>query len=182
MCLLALSLQVLLFTHTIIWLRDGVSLKGDSLELLLLLATIVTTSLAIATVSFQSLSRWLRSLYVLICAGTIPLGLTAIVMGLCMYATTPFGSFESSSGTIITLKEYAGLLGCSVRPYIIQGLFEQQVYREDNYIHCFTPFIPSGSTPVDDVRWSPDETQLILTIDQEDYIFELMPLPTSSSS
>lgn len=179
MLLLALSLQALLFTHMVFLLRHGISLKGDVLEILLLVATIIVTGWVIAKISFQRSPGWLRGIYILNCFGVIPLGLTVVLMGLCMYATITFGTFEAPSGTLITLKEHAGLLGCSVRPYIVQGMFEHLIYRKDNDIFCFTP---SGSKTVGAVRWSPNETQLILTLDQEDYTFELVPLPVSSSS
>lgn len=102
---------------------------------------------------------------------------TAVIMGLLIYSTSTLGKFKAPSGTRITLKSHSGLLGCSVHPYVIQGITEHLVFQEDNFIHCFT-FLderPIKPRPVDAVSWSPDEAQLILTIDQEDYSFELAP-------
>ncbi|MEM0982279.1 MAG: hypothetical protein AAGH78_18675, partial [Cyanobacteria bacterium P01_H01_bin.58] len=173
MWFVALSLQALLFTHMVFLLRHGISLKGDGLEIWLLVATIIATGWVIAKVSFQRSPGWLKGIYIVNCLGAIPIGLTIGLMGLLMYATNTFGTFEAPSGTVITLKEHGGLLGCSVYPYVIQGIFEHRILQEDNYVFCFRPL---ESDSVEAVRWNPDETQLMLTVDQEDYIFELAPL------
>ncbi|MEO1094701.1 MAG: hypothetical protein AAFX01_07350 [Cyanobacteria bacterium J06638_28] len=177
MWLIALSLQALLFTHMVLLFRYGISLKGDALEILLLIATMIATGWVIAKVSFQRSPPWLKSIYILNCMGAMPIAGTIAVMGLFMYATNTFGTFEAPSGTVITLKEHGGLLGCSVHPYVIQGVLEHHIDQEDNYVFCFMPL---DSDSVEAVRWSPDETQLTLTVDEDEYTFELIPLTSSS--
>ncbi|MEO0534935.1 MAG: hypothetical protein AAF215_13845 [Cyanobacteria bacterium P01_A01_bin.123] len=170
---LATSLQVLLFTHMVLVLRYGISLRGNGLEILLLIATIVLSIQALFKVSFKRSPRWLKGLYIANCIGLLPLWLTATIMGFCIHGTPIVGTFDAPSGTRITLKQHIGLLGCSVRPYIIQGVVERRIYHEDNYVFCALAF--TESKPIEVVRWSPNETQLILTIDQEDYTFEVAP-------
>ncbi|MGF1520793.1 MAG: hypothetical protein ACFBSF_00555 [Leptolyngbyaceae cyanobacterium] len=180
MWFVALSLQALTLIHTVLWLCYRTSLRGDTLELLLVAVTAIASFWVLLKVSFQRSPRWLKTMYVLNGVGLWPLALAAVLMALGMYATHTIGSFKSPNGISVTLKEHTGLLGCSIYPYIVQNMFERHIYRSDHYIYCFTP---TGSFTVKDTSWSADETKLILTVerqenesshtDVEDYAFQL---------
>lgn len=181
---LTISLQILLFAHLVLALHYGISLRGHGLEILLLIVTIILSIQVLLRVSFKRSPRWKKNLYLVNCVNLLPLWLTATVMAFCIHGTPTVGTFDAPSGTRVTLKQHIGLLGCSVRPYIIHGAVERYIYREDNYIHCGSTFMESK--PIEVVRWNPNETQLILIAEQEEYIFEISPgaafLPSNSQN
>lgn len=177
MMLSALILQGLLFTHLVFARQYGISLRGEGLEILLLITAIVVSVGAVFRVRFQKSPRWLKSLYILNGINFVPLGVTMLLMAFSLYATDPVGTYVAPNGTRITLKNHAGLLGCSVHPYRIDGILEHFIDQGENYIFCFDAI---DSTRIEAVRWSPDETQLVLTLNQagyiEDQIFVLEPV------
>ncbi|MEO1211131.1 MAG: hypothetical protein AAFX78_16520 [Cyanobacteria bacterium J06638_20] len=174
----AIALQILLFTHLGLGIRYGITLRGDGLEILLLVATIILSVQSLFRVSSERSPWWRKGLYIANCIGILPLFLTTIIMvlGFILNPTPTIGTFETPSGNQITLKQDTGWLGgCSVDPYIIRGITEQHIYREENAALQGDVLCNLGEMQIEAVRWSPDETQLILTIDQEDYRLEVTP-------
>lgn len=182
---LALGLQALLLTHTVLLFNYGISLRGDGLELLLLITTLVISVLVLFRGAFQR-PRWFQGLYILNCIGFVPLVLSAMVMGLGIYATDPIDTFVAPSGTQIALKNHAGLLGCSVDPYLVEGVIERSIYRKDNHIYCFNSHSAPSSFTIEAAQWSPDETQLTVTVNRggenNDYTFEVGPAQATPQS
>lgn len=175
---LAIALQILLFTHLGLGIRYGISLRGDGLEILLLVATIIFSVQSVFRVSFERSPWWRKGLYIANCIGILPLCLTTIIMvlGFILNPTPIVGTFETPSGTRITLKQDTGWLGgCSADPYIVRGITEQHIYREENAALQGDVLCTLDEMQIEAVRWSPDETQLILTIAQEDYTLEVTP-------
>ncbi|MEM7794547.1 MAG: hypothetical protein AAF579_08845 [Cyanobacteria bacterium P01_C01_bin.118] len=170
----ALSLQVLLFIHLILLFQYEMSLRGEGLEVLLLITTIAISVKVIFYSRVEQSSRWIKNLYLLNCFGQLPIWLSATVMVLFIYVTDTIGAFQSPSGTYIVLKSQSGLLGCSVHPYIVQGLFEQRLYQED-YVSCFN-FL---DTKIAKTTWNSDETNLTVSVEatgEDEYTFNLTPI------
>lgn len=180
---LAIALQILLYIHLGLGIRYGISLRGDGLEILLLVATIIMSVQSLFRVSSERSPRWRKGLYIANCIGILPLCLTTIIMvlGFILNLTPTIGTFEAPSSTRITLKQDNGWLGgCSAAPYIIRGITEQHIYREENFALQGNALCTLDKMQIEAVRWSPDETQLILTIDREDYTLEVTPeIPSS---
>ncbi|NER82610.1 MAG: hypothetical protein F6K42_24235 [Leptolyngbya sp. SIO1D8] len=154
-------------------LRDGISLRGNGLEILLLVATIITSIQALLRTPLQRSTQWRKVLYWVNCLGLLPLCLSALLMGLLIYGTPAVGTFAAPSGTRISLKQHIGLLGCQVHSYRIQGAIEHHLNHRGNTVSCWPAF--AESKPIDSWRWNVDETQLILTIEETEYIFEIAP-------
>ncbi|MEM9008641.1 MAG: hypothetical protein AAGE59_34675 [Cyanobacteria bacterium P01_F01_bin.86] len=180
---LALGLQALVLTGMVLVTHYGISLRGEMLEVGLIIATVIVSVWAVSQLAIlrqPRVPKWFKALYWINCLGIVPLAFATLMLGLGLYSVKPLGVFESPSGTQIALKEHIGLLGCSVYPYRIQGAIEQHIANRDNAVPCFTV---SGLFTIKDVRWNPDETQLILTVaiqrsvnsdpSTEDYTFEL---------
>ncbi|MGD1950457.1 MAG: hypothetical protein ACFB14_12530 [Leptolyngbyaceae cyanobacterium] len=68
------------------------------------------------------------------------------------------------------------LTGCSVDPYIIQGMFEQLIPQED-YISCFDFLDGALSEPI----WNSDETALMVNVELTRYTYTFNLSPTVSS-
>ncbi|NJN20055.1 MAG: hypothetical protein HC812_01120 [Leptolyngbya sp. RL_3_1] len=174
--LLALVLQGLLFANFAFAFQYGISLRGDGLEILLLVATAVVGILALLRVSWSRWPSWLQSLYVLNCINLVLLLWVAVLMGLGIYAVRPVATFKAPSGTQIILKNHAGLLGCTIDPYRIEGILERRIDHRENDTFCLNI---ATRDQIEAVRWSSDETQLILTLNRDgtikDHTFELEP-------
>ena len=173
MWLVALSLQVLLFIHFGLLLQHDLSLRGEGLEILLLVTTMVSSGWIIFRGRHRARSQWTKVLYGLNALSQFPLWITAILMGLSMYVTHTIGTFEMSDGTRVLLKGQSGLLGCSVHPYITYGLFEQRVYQEE-YVSCFDFLDAEILTS----SWNSDETLLTIELEDVSHTFELKPTAT----
>ena len=122
--LLALALQGLLLANFGLVFYYNISLRGEGLEIVLLSTTTVVSLWALFQVSWSRSPRWLKSLYALNCIALLLLPWIAMLMGLGFYAVDPLGTFESPSGTQITLNNHAGIVGRSIEPYRIVGLIE----------------------------------------------------------
>ncbi|MDA0672374.1 MAG: hypothetical protein O3C67_01525 [Cyanobacteria bacterium] len=168
---LALLLQSALLLNLWTTLRWGLSLRGEAWEWGLLAIAAIASTLFLSRPPQGHWSRWQRRLYGLNLFCLIPLLLTAALMAVLMYAIHPMGTFQSGQGAIVTLKEHAGLLGCSIHPYRVTGPMERLIDQGDNYIHCFQ--LGTDQPAITTTRWNDDQTQLTLSAAGETYTFNL---------
>ena len=173
----AICLQVLLFIHLALVSHCRISLRGEGLEIFLLVITLVISLWVFMCGQPEKANRRIKRLYLLNAIGQLPLWVTAIVMMVSIYATDTIGAFNTPSGNHILLKIEANILGCSVYPYVVHGVFEQLIHQQDHTI-CF-PFLESKILKT---TWSDDETKFTVSIknphgleESEDYTFKITP-------